>query len=161
MPPLLANKHRWYLAHAWGISWTLGRSGKQATNLQRAPRHAWVSEYFLTTVVRGIRNGCQTYFLMISHESSTVSRVSTLVCSFYVLDSTEMLKQPQCKGLRAIRQGSDTHISSGPPSAVGPCRTAGRGQDGEQTPVCSPGKALTAAMTRGMTFCFVWTRGQR
>ena len=43
-----------------------------------------------------------------------------------------------------------------PPSALGVCRTAaGRGQDEEQTPVCSPGEALTAALTRGLTLRFV------
>lgn len=57
------------------------------------------------------------------------------------------------------------HPPSAPPpspaGAVVACKTAGREGDGEQTGVCSPGEALTAALTGGMTFRFVWTRGQR
>lgn len=70
-----------------------------------------------------------------------------------------MLKQPGCKGLpchQTRQRHTHTHISSAPPSgAVGACRAAGRGQDAEQTPACSPSEALTAALTRGMTFRFV------
>lgn len=78
------------------------------------------------------------------------------VCLFREGAVVLMLKKPQRKALPCQREKAATHTSPlAPPSAVGACRTAGWGPDGEQTPICSPGEALTAALTRGVTFRFV------
>lgn len=130
------------LAEPWAEQWSRRPLHKE----QQAPP------------IRSLNRSAETYNLL--------RRLRLLETnSFQFPDSDQELAHHWwCGWTGRERTPASTPPPTPPPStltAAGVCREARRGQDGEQTTVCSPGEALTAALTRGVTLRFVWTRGQR